>query len=236
VTESGKVAVVAGIGAGLGSALCRQLATQGYRVAGLARSPEAGQTLLDELGADHFLSLSCDVTDATAVDQAMSEVESKFGAADVYIHNAASLHHQPFLETDPAVFQQLWSTQCLGAVHGSQRVLPAMLQQTRGALLFIGATASVKAGAHFSAFGVAKFALRGLAQSLAREFGPQGIHVAHLLIDGVIWGERARDSFGMSEEQCLQPDAIAKTCLQLLEQDRSAWTHELDIRPDRETF
>jgi NAD(P)-dependent dehydrogenase (short-subunit alcohol dehydrogenase family) len=125
---------------------------------------------------------------------------------------------------------------CLGAVHGSQRVLPGMLRSGHGVLLFVGATASVKAGAGFSAFGAAKFALRGLAQSLARELGPRGIHVAHLVIDGVIWGERAAGAFGMTRAQCLEPDALAHTCLHLIEQDRCAWTHELDIRPDREPF
>ena len=100
----------------------------------------------------------------------------------------------------------------------------------------IGATASVKASAGFSAFGSAKFALRGLAQSLARELGPRGIHVAHLIIDGVMWGERADERFQMQREQCLDPESVARTCLHLLEQERSAWTHELDVRPDVETF
>ena len=125
---------------------------------------------------------------------------------------------------------------CLGAVYGSQRVLPGMLQAKRGALPLIGATASVKAGASFSAFGSAKFALRGLAQSLARELGPRGIHVAHLVIDGVMWCERADERFQIQREQCLDSESVARTCLHLLEQQRSAWTHELDIRPDVETF
>ncbi len=110
-----------------------------------------------------------------------------------------------------------------------------MLERGSGGLLFIGATASVKAGAGFSAFASPKFAMRD-AQSLARELGPRGIHVAHLLVDGVIWGARAGDQFGLTQAQCLAPEAVARTSVHLLGQDPSGWTHELDIRLDRETF
>jgi NAD(P)-dependent dehydrogenase (short-subunit alcohol dehydrogenase family) len=188
------------------------------------------------LGPERFLPLACDLADAAQVDAAVTEAEVGSGPPGIYVHNAASLHMQPFLETEPGDFETLWRTACLGAVHGAQRVLPAMLAAREGALLFIGATASVKAGARFAAFASAKFALRGLAQSLARELGPQGIHVAHLVIDGVIWSERARDQFKMTQDRCLNPQAVAATCLHLLQQEPSAWTHELDIRPDRETF
>jgi len=236
MTKPTPTAIVAGLGAGLGNALCRRLAAAGYRVAGLARGAGTGENLLRDLGPECFLAVRCDLTDADQVHAAVSQVEARFGAPAAYIHNAARLHHQPFLETDPGEIESLWRTVCLGAVHGAQRVLPAMLANRQGALLFIGATASIKAGANFAAFGMAKFALRGLAQSLARELGPQGIHVAHLIIDGVLWGERARDRFRMSENQCLSPEAVASTCLHLLQQERSAWTQELDLRPDVEPF
>ncbi len=236
MTKQPDTAIVAGVGPGLGKALCRQLTSAGYRVAGFARTTAASQDLSDNLGPDRFLAIACDVTDAAQLDAAVSEVEARWGPPSVYVHNAASFHTQAFAETDPQTFESLWRTMCLGAVHGSQRVLPGMLQAKRGALLFIGATASVKASAGFSAFGSAKFALRGLAQSLARELGPRGIHVAHLIIDGVMWGERADERFQMQREQCLDPESVARTCLHLLEQERSAWTHELDVRPDVETF
>lgn len=236
MTDPTRTAIVAGIGPGLGAALCRELAGAGYRVVGLARSAGAGEALLDALGPERFLPLACDLADPVQIDAAITLAEDRFGPAGVYVHNAARLQMQPFLETDPGDFETLWRTACLGAVHGAQRVLPAMLATGQGALLFIGATASVKAGARFAAFASAKFALRGLAQSLARELGPQGIHVAHLVIDGVIWSERARDQFQMAQEQCLDPGAVAASCLHLLQQQRSAWTHELDIRPDREGF
>ena len=236
MNQNQRTAVVAGLGEGLGAELCRQLVGSGYRVAGLARGPEAGETLLKGLGRAHFLPLCCDLTDASQVDAALTEVENRFGAPGLYTHNAGRFLGGACQDTQPEEYEALWRTTCLAAVHGIQRVLPDMLELGRGTLLMIGATASVKAGANFSAFGAAKFALRGLAQSLARELGPQGIHVIHLVIDGVLWGERARDQFGMSEAQCLEPASVARTCLNLVEQERSAWTHELDIRPHVETF
>lgn len=236
MTEHPGAAIVAGVGSGLGAAMCRDLAEAGYRVGGLARGAEGRRELAAELGPERFQAIRCDLTDVTQVDRAIGDVEAKWGPASVYVHNAAPFYMSTFAETDPNTFESLWRTMCLGAVHGAQRVLPGMLGVNRGVLLFIGATASVKAAANFSAFGSAKFALRGLAQALARELGPQGIHVAHLVIDGVIWGERARDGFGMKRGQCLDPDALARTCLHLIGQDRSAWTQELDIRPDVESF
>ena len=236
MSERKKTAIVAGVGAGLGNDACEKLVDAGYCVAGLSRSGSGSDELIEKLGSDNYLHVSCDITDAARVDSAVSEVESHFGAASVYIHNAAYLHIRAFDETKPVEFESLWRTMCLGAVHGSQRVLPSMLTDKSGVLLFIGATASVKAGANFSAFSSAKFALRGLTQSMARELGPSGIHVAHLVIDGVMWGKRAKESFAMSEDQCLNPASVAETCLQLIEQDESAWTYELDIRPSVETF
>jgi NADP-dependent 3-hydroxy acid dehydrogenase YdfG len=236
MTEHPDTAIVAGVGSGLGKALCSRLAEAGYRVGGLARGTEASRDLAAELGPDRFLAMRCDVTDAAQVDTAIGKVEAQWGPPSVYVHNAAPFYMGTFAETDSTTFETLWRTMCLGAVHGAQRVLPGMLNVNRGVLLFVGATASVKAAANFSAFGSAKFALRGLAQSLARELGPKGIHVAHLVIDGVIWGERARDGFGMKQGQCLDPDALARTCVHLIGQDRSAWTQELDIRPDVESF
>ncbi len=230
------IAVVAGIGPGLGRALCRQLLARGYRVAGLARSPAASEDLDASAPAGRYLALRGDLADPAQVDTAIAEVESQWGHPAVYVHNAAPFLMQAFLETEPSAFETLWRTTCLGAVHGAQRVLPGMLQSHRGTLLFVGATASVKAGASFAAFGSAKFALRGLAQSLARELGPEGIHVAHLIIDGIIWSQRTADQLGLTRAQCLDPDAVARSCMHLIEQDRSTWTHELDLRPHLETF
>ncbi|HHJ35799.1 MAG TPA: SDR family NAD(P)-dependent oxidoreductase [Gammaproteobacteria bacterium] len=236
MADNKRTVVVAGVGAGLGDEICKKLVKVGYRVVGLSRSASGNEALAEKLGAHNFFSVSCDLTDVAQVDLAISKVEEKFGMVSVYVHNAAYLHMQAFVDTPPTEFESLWRTVCLGAVHGTQRVLPSMLEKKSGVILFIGATASVKAGADFSAFSSAKFALRGLSQSMARELGPSGIHVAHLVIDGVMWGKRAKESFGMSEGQCLKPASVAKTCEQLIGQDQSAWTHELDIRPAVETF
>ena len=121
-------------------------------------------------------------------------------------------------------------------MHGLQRVLPNMLLNKSGTILVSGATASIKAGAGFSAFASAKFALRGLTQSLAREFGPQGIHVAHIIIDGLVWGPQAEKIFRKDPEICLKPSAIADSYFHLIQQHHSAWTYELDLRPDIERF
>ena len=238
MSEINGTAVVAGVGNGLGAALCRRLASAGYRVAGLARREEALSALAGELNRQghRFEALSCDLTDPASLALAIDQVEERLGPVSVYVHNAARLHIAPFLDTPPDEFEAVWRTICQGAIHGAQRVIPGMLEGGGGTLLFTGATAAVKAGSGFSAFASAKFALRGLAQSLAREFGPRGIHVAHLLIDGLIWGEQARDRFGSEEEACLSPDAVAQVYLDLIRQPRSAWTHELDLRPDVEPF
>lgn len=225
-----KVAVVAGMGDGLGLALSQGLLAQGYCVAGLSRSGKERP----ELG-DRFMALACELTDAEALDSALSEVEASFGPATAYIHNASQMLRSDFLDTSADDFEKIWRITCQAAVSGAQRVLPGMLASAGGTLLFTGATASVKAGGGFAAFSSAKFALRGLAQSLAREYGPRGIHVAHVLIDGIIWSKRA-EARGLGPEQCLSATDVAASYLHLIDQPRSAWTQELDLRPSVETF
>ena len=118
----------------------------------------------------------------------------------------------------------------------AQAALPSMLSRGGGTIIFTGATASIKASAHFAAFAAAKFALRGLAQSLTREFGPHGVHVVHAIIDGIIWGPQSQQRFNVKRENCLEPEAIAKIYLQLIEQPSCAWTNEFDLRPSVEKF
>ncbi len=233
-------AMIGGVGPGLGEVLVKRLIAGGYQVAGLARTQTSLSRLNEELNEDPaapmFKGLACDLTDEKAVEDVVTEVWKDWGDIDLYIHNPSGLVLKPFMETDPEDFESLWRVFCLGAVHATRAVLPSMLKAKSGCLLYIGATASVKAGPKSAAFASAKFALRGLAQSLARAHGPQGVHVAHLIIDGVIWSERAANRSGIAEEDCLNPEAIAETCFHIITQDRSAWTHELDIRPDTEAF
>ncbi len=236
MTSRKKVAVVAGVGPGLGAALCRVLARSGYAVVALARTGEFTQGLAQELHRSDglLLPVRCDVGDGASVDAAFARISRDIGTASVYIHNVSQLVAMPSLELTSEVFTNAWRVTCLGALLCAQKVIPGMLQEGRGTILFTGATAALRGGAGFAAFASAKFALRGLAQSLAREYGPRGIHVAHVVIDGLIWSGIVRR--GATQDMCLMPEAIAECYLQLIGQDRSAWTQELDLRPDVEKF
>ncbi|MEA3411453.1 MAG: SDR family NAD(P)-dependent oxidoreductase [Pseudomonadota bacterium] len=238
MSKNKRAALVTGVGPGLGAAICRRLAREGYRVAGMSRSGKGDAALGAELNheGEVYTGVHCDVADTEAVTHALEAVAADAGPISVLVHNAGLFAMGPFEDTAPETFEATWRTTFLGAVNCTRCVVPGMLEAGRGVLLYTGATASVKAGGGFSAFASAKFALRGLAQSLAREYGPRGIHVAHIVVDGMIRGEAALDRFGAGDAQCLSPNAIAETYLHLIGQDRSAWTQELDIRPDVETF
>lgn len=232
------VAVVAGIGPGLGAALARRLSAEGYAVAGLARQSEFGRQLAAELSANagSLTPFACDVSDAEQVRRSFADIRRQLGRPAVLIYNAGAFARAALADTSVEEFERLWSVNCRGAFLCAREVVPDMLAGGGGSILFTGATAAVKPGANFSAFGSSKFALRGLAQGMARELGPQGIHVAHVIIDGVIWTPRTREMAGVTAANTLQPDAIAETYLQLIRQHRSAWTLELDLRPDAEPF
>ena len=236
--DPGRVAVVAGIGPGLGASLCRALCAIGYDVAGISRSRDFGALLEKELNTDGvvFRAKACDVADNEDVARTFSAITDEMGPVDVLIYNAGQLLIKPFTDTTPAEFEAIWRVTSLGAMQTSAAVLPHMKAAGSGTIVFTGATASIRGGARFAAFASAKFALRGLAQSLAREHGELGIHVAHVLVDGMIWGPQAAERFAASEEQCLDPDAIAETYLHLINQNRSAWSQELDLRPFAEKF
>jgi NAD(P)-dependent dehydrogenase (short-subunit alcohol dehydrogenase family) len=233
-----KVAVVAGVGPGLGEALCRKLAGTGFAVAGIARSDDFAGHLADELRAAGGLmsAFRCDTTDVGSVEDCFRAIEDAFAAPAVLIYNAGAFLMKPFAETTPEEFERMWAVNCRGAFLCARRVVPGMLNRKQGTILFTGATASVKPGASFSAFGSSKYALRGMAQSMARELGTCGIHVAHVVIDGVIWTPRTSGIPGITEASTLSPNAIADTYVHLIQQDRSAWTLELDVRPDVEPF
>lgn len=228
-----QVAVVAGVGPGLGAALCRRLAAEGYRVAGLARSPDAGLTQ-DLTGRIHLLA--CDLTQPEQVQRVFERIDLDLGPVWVLVYNAGRFGMSPFAGTSPDDFRALWEVNCFGAFLCAREAVPRMLAAGGGTVVFTGATASVKAGGRFAAFGASKFALRGMAQAMARELGPRGIHVAHVVIDGVMWTPRTQAMMDLAADACLMPEAVADTYVNLIRQPRSAWTHELDLRPDRETF
>jgi NAD(P)-dependent dehydrogenase (short-subunit alcohol dehydrogenase family) len=163
------------------------------------------------------------------------------GPITVAVHNAGGNSPAPFLEVTPAAFEQHWREHAFGGFVLAQAVLPKMLEQASGTLIFTGATGSVRGSARYAPFAAAKGALRNMAQSVAREFGPKGIHVAHVIIDGVIHGDRANAMIPQLESRfgpdgMLEPDHIAENYLTLHRQHRSAWTHELDLRPWSEKF
>ena len=234
-----KVAVVVGVGEGLGASVARRFAREGFTVAMMARSEEKlSQIQLDiEKAGGKALSVAADVTDAESIKAAFQKVNSELAAPSVLIYNAGIFKINSILELTPEQFDYCWKVNCFGAFVAAQQVLPAMVERKSGTIIFTGATASLKGSAKFAALAVGKFGLRALSQSLAREFAPQGIHVAHVIIDGMINTEKMRDMVADKEEHMLlAPDAIAETYWQLHQQHNTAWTQEIDLRPAVEKF
>lgn len=238
MTKTKPVAVVAGVGPGLGASLCRKLSGAEYAVAGIARSSDFGSQLAAELrqSGRPMCFYACDTSSRSAIEATFSRIEEELGVAEVLIYSAGQFLQASVVDTRLEDFRNLWELNCLGAFLCARRAVPGMLSKGEGTIILTGATASVRAASQFAAFGSAKFALRGLAQSMARELAPRGIHVAHAVIDGVIWTARTREIPGIAKEKCLDPDAIAEVYLSVVRQDRSAWIHEFDIRPYIEPF
>ncbi len=240
MTESTQrpVAVVAGVGPGLGAALARRFAS-GYTVALLARRKEYLEGLAGEIESKggRALAVPTNLIQAEQIAAAFATIRQELGAPEVLLYNAAMRPVGRLMETKPSTFENTWRVGVLGAFLCCQQVVPDMLARGKGVILFTGATAGVKPFPTSAAFGPAKFALRGLAQVLARDLGPQGIHVAYINVDGAIDMPLIRERFPhLKEEDMLQPSAIAETYWHLAHQDRSAWTQELDVRPFKEKF
>jgi NAD(P)-dependent dehydrogenase (short-subunit alcohol dehydrogenase family) len=239
VMSEAKVAVVVGVGSGLGAAIAHRFAREGFAVGLMARSADKLAEFQNEIevAGGKALAVPCDVTDPVSVKVAFAEVESYFEAPEVLVYNAGAFKMAGILELTPEQFENCWKINCFGAFLAVQQVLPTMVERGRGTILLTGATAATRGSARFSALAVGKFGLRALAQSLAREFSSQGIHVAHIVIDGMINTERVR---GMVLEReahtLLSPKAIAENYWQLYKQDKTAWTLELDLRPAVEKF
>ena len=231
------VAVIAGVGPGLGASFARKFAKEGCRIALLARSADFLEALFNELRGrgTQTVAIQTDIGEADQVAAAFRRIREQLGSVDVLINNASASgpFAQPFVEIDAESFARGWRVGVLGAFLCSQAVVPEMLRKGTGSILFTGATSSVR-GASIT-FSSAKFALRGLAQALARELWPKGIHVAHVVVDGGIRSARRPDAADRPDAT-LDPDAIAATYLHLLQQDRSAWTWEIEVRPWVEKF
>jgi len=227
--------VVAGVGPGNGLACAKRFSAAGYRTAILAR--DAGRLAGYAEGDEDMHPFGCDLASPDSVAATFDDLRAQLGVPDVVIYNAGSGLFGPALETPPADFEIAWKINALGLLAVAQAVAPAMINNGGGCLLVTGATASLRGGANFAAFSSAKGAQRNLTQSLARSLGSQGIHVALVIIDGVIDIPRTREMMpDKPDEFFLQPGAIAEVFYQLSQQDKSAWTFEVDVRPSGENW
>jgi NAD(P)-dependent dehydrogenase (short-subunit alcohol dehydrogenase family) len=223
-------AIVLGVGPGLGAALGRRFAKAGYAVALAARNLERVKTLAAAIAAQGGAAraYATDATDAGAVQALVAHAEAELGPLEVAIYNASGRVRKSILDLEADEFEAAWRRACLGGFLLGREAARRMVPRGRGTILFTGATASVKAIAGSAGFAVGKFGLRALAQSMARELAPKGVHVGHAVIDGGI---------GVDAGQArLDPDAIAEAYYQLHAQPKSAWTWEIELRPWVETF
>jgi NAD(P)-dependent dehydrogenase (short-subunit alcohol dehydrogenase family) len=227
-----KIALIVGAGSGLSASLARLFAKEGIRVALAARKIEKLGALCAETGAQAF---ACNATELDEVERLFGLVEREIGVPDVVVYNASGRARGAFVDLVPADVANAIAVSAYGGFLVAQQAAIRMLPHKHGAILFTGASASVKGFAQSAPFAMGKFALRGLAQSMARELSPQGIHVAHFVIDGGI-RSTARVEPADRPDSMLDPDAIALSYWNVLQQPRSAWTWELELRPWVEKF
>ncbi|HET7765115.1 MAG TPA: SDR family NAD(P)-dependent oxidoreductase [Burkholderiales bacterium] len=217
-----RTAIVAGAGGDAGRSICLALRGLGFHVVAAGRDRARLDAELDGAAAE---LVQVDLASPDAVARAFQQRE-----ADALIYNAGRIDLAKLSETTPEAFEASWRTNAFGAFLAARAVAPAMLARRGGSMVFVGATASVRGGGRTHAFASGKHALRGLARALAAELGPGGIHVAHVIVDGKIWGARTRRRFPDAREaDCLAPDDVAAAVCALIEQPRSAWTFELDL-------
>ena len=225
-------ALIVGAGPGISASLARGLAALGVKIALAARNVQKLGALIQGTGAHAF---SADASDNESVARLFDQVTERLNVPEIVVYNAGARAHGPLTELDPAAVQRAIATTAFGGFLVTQQAAKRMLPRGRGAILLTGATASVKGFANSSAFAMGKFALRGLAQSAARELGPRGIHVAHFVIDGMVRAEHRPDPPD-KPDSTLDPNAIAQTYIDVLRQPRSAWSHEIELRPWVEHF
>jgi len=220
--------LLTGVAEGFGADLAETFAKAGHDVVGLSRTMRSSEQLTRrvEAAGGQYLHLACDITRAA---DAIAAIEPYADRIDVLIHNPHLLVIKPFEQTTTDDFEQAWRVACLGAVMSVQSVIPHMAARRQGTVILTGGAAN------FAAFASAKFALRGLAQSLAREYGPKGVHVAHIVLDGLIDEPQTDQRFG-SQSGRMDPRSIAQAYLDLAAQPPSTWTHEMDLRPFSERF
>jgi NAD(P)-dependent dehydrogenase (short-subunit alcohol dehydrogenase family) len=239
------VCLVVGAGDGLGSAVARAFAAEGLTICitRRARNLDRLEALADEIRAagGEAHAFGCDAREEAEVVALFDRIEAEIGPLEVVVFNIGANVRFPIVETTARVFTKVWEMACFGGFLAGREAARVMAPRGRGTLIFTGATASVRGRDGFAAFAAAKAGLRALAQSLARELGPQGVHVAHVVIDGAVDGTFIRSIRGevddlLARDSILKPADIAAAYVQLHRQPRSAWTHEMDLRPWSETW
>ena len=232
-------AVLAGVGPGLGESIVRKFAAEGCSVGLFARSADYIEGLAADLegGPGAAVAVPTDLSDETAIREGFERVRDVFGPIDLLVNHASAGAWSGLLDLSAEEFARPFRVNGVGAFVCSQEAVSDMLDGDGGTVIFTGATSAIRGRGGAIAFSAAKFAARGMAESMARELGPEGIHVAHVVVDGQILGPDVEESHPDRDvESFLDPDAIAETYWHLVEQDRSAWTLELDLRPHVEEF
>lgn len=223
------LSVIIGSGQGLGMSLAAMLKMQGYQVIGINRSHVTNND-------NEFIAIQLDAANEQAMTAALKDVIDKYGMPSVLIHNTAQLYINSFAETSAEQFEKAWRSMVLSAFNAMKIIVPMMAKQGHGTVIVSGATASLRAGANFSAFASAKFALRGLVQSVAREYQNHGVHIAHVILDGILDTKASRALHSLDPSDMMSTDEVAEVYLQIIQQKPSAWVHELDLRPKNESF
>jgi NAD(P)-dependent dehydrogenase (short-subunit alcohol dehydrogenase family) len=230
--QSNRTVLVVGAGQGLGAALTRRFKSSGANVAIASRSREKLESLAEQTGARAF---ACDASHPAAVSKLFADVEEQVGTPDVVIYNPSGRVRGSFVDLDPIEVERSLAVTAFGGFLVSQAAAQRMVPRGQGVILLTGASASVKGYAKSAPFAMGKFALRGLAQSMARELSPLGIHVAHVVVDGAIRAPGSATDVA-KPDALLEPDAIAETYVYLAQQPKSAWSWEIEVRPWVERF
>ncbi len=242
-TQKKPVALIVGAGDATGSAIATRFAQEGFIVVAVRRNGEKLQPLVERLRAQDFEceARTVDARNEEALQALITDIEANIGELEVVVFNIGANVWFPLTETTTRVFSKVWEMACLAGFLVGREAATVMLPRGRGSIFFTGATASLRGRAGFAAFAAAKHGLRAIAQSMARELSPRGIHVAHLVVDGAIDTQFIRENlpqkYALKDNQgIVQPESIAATYWNLHKQPRDAWTHELDIRPWIEEF
>ena len=227
-----ETALIVGAGSGLSASLARLFHKEGMQVALAARQTDKMDALCAETDAKAY---ACDASSLQDVEKLFSALDTDFGSIDTVVYNPSARVRGPFIELDPAEVHRAIDITAYGAFLVAQAALKRMAEKKKGNVLFTGASAGVKGYPQSASFAMGKFAMRGLAQSLAREFHPQGIHIAHFVIDGGIRSDRRQEPADRPDS-FLDPDAIADTYLHIMRQPRNSWSWEIELRPFVENF